>query len=66
MTAIQAAPDKPGFMGAKPVIIKLVADKTSCRLLGMQAVGTGDVSKRIAIGAMAIHGKMHVYDISKS
>ncbi len=63
MTAIQAAPDKPGFMGAKPVIIKLVADKTSCRLLGMQAVGTGDVSKRIAIGAMAIHGKMHVYDL---
>ena len=63
ITAIQAAPDKPGFMGAKPVIIKLVADKTTCKLLGMQAVGTGDVSKRVAIGAMAIHAKMHVYDI---
>ncbi|MDC7227781.1 MAG: FAD-dependent oxidoreductase [Spirochaetales bacterium] len=63
MTAIQAAPDKPGFMGASPIIIKLVADKTTCRLLGMQAVGTGDVSKRIAIGAMAIHGKMRVYDL---
>ncbi len=63
MTAIQASPDRPGFMGAKPVIIKLVADKTTCKLLGMQAVGTGDVSKRVAIGAMAIHAKMHVYDI---
>ena len=63
ITAIQASPDKPGFMGAKPIIIKLVADKTTCKLLGMQAVGTGDVSKRVAIGAMAIHGKMHVYDI---
>ena len=62
-TAIQAAPDKPGFMGAKPIIIKLVADRTTCRLLGMQAIGTGDVSKRVAIGAMAIHAKMHVYDL---
>lgn len=63
MTAIQAAPDRPGFMGAKPVIIKLVADRTTCRLLGMQAVGTGDVSKRVAIGAMAIHAKMRVFDL---
>ena len=63
ITAIQASPDKPGFMGASPIIIKLVADKTTCRLLGMQAVGTGDVSKRVAIGAMAIHGKMRVYDL---
>ena len=63
MTAIQASPDRPGFMGARPVVIKLVADKTTCRLLGMQAIGTGDVSKRVAIGAMAIHAKMHVYDL---
>lgn len=63
MTAIQAAPDKPGFMGAKPVIIKMVADRTTCRLLGMQVIGTGDVSKRIAIGAMAIHAKMRVFDM---
>ncbi|MDY0297747.1 MAG: FAD-dependent oxidoreductase [Acidobacteriota bacterium] len=63
MTAIQAAPDRPGFMGAKPLIIKLVADRTTCRLLGMQAVGTGDVSKRVAIGAMAIHAKMRVFDL---
>ena len=63
ITAIQAAPDKPGFMGAMPVIIKLVADKVTGRLLGMQAVGTGDVSKRLAIGAMAIHGRMDVHEL---
>lgn len=63
ITAIHAAPDKPGFMGGAPVIIKLVADKTTCRLLGMQAVGPGDVSKRISIGAMAVYGKMHVHDL---
>lgn len=63
LTAIHAAPDKPGFMGAKPVTIKLVADKTTCRLLGMQAVGSGDVSKRVAIGAMAIYARMCVGDM---
>ncbi len=63
MTSIQAAPDKPGFMGAKPVIIKMIADKATGKFLGMQAVGTGDVSKRVAIGAMALHGRMHVCDL---
>ena len=29
LTAIHAAPDKPGFMGAKPMVIKVVADKTT-------------------------------------
>lgn len=58
ITAIHAAPDKPGFMGGKPVIIKMLADKTTGRFLGMQAVGTGDVSKRIATAAMALHGRL--------
>ncbi len=63
LTAIQASPDKPGFMGALPVIIKLVADKTTGKLLGIQAVGTGDVSKRISTGAMAIQAGMCVHDL---
>jgi len=63
MTAIHAAPDKPGFMGAKPVIIKMIVDKTTGKFLGMQAVGTGDVSKRVALGAMALHGRMHICDL---
>lgn len=55
ITAIHAAPDKPGFMSGKPMIMKVVADKTTGRFLGLQAVGTGDVSKRIGMAAVALH-----------
>ncbi len=64
MTSIHAAPDKPGFMGAKPVVIKMIADKITGKFLGMQAVGTGDVSKRVSIGAMGLHGRMHICDLT--
>lgn len=58
ITAIHAAPDKPGFMGGKPIIMKMLADKTTGKFLGMQAVGPGEVSKRIAIAAVALHGRL--------
>lgn len=64
VSAIHAAPDKPGFMGAKLLVIKMVADKSTGRLLGVQCVGPGDVSKRIATAAMALHGKLTITDIS--
>jgi NADPH-dependent 2,4-dienoyl-CoA reductase/sulfur reductase-like enzyme/rhodanese-related sulfurtransferase len=60
VSVITASPDKPGFMGAKLLIIKIVADATTGQLLGMQCIGPGDVSKRIAIAAMALNGKMTV------
>jgi NADPH-dependent 2,4-dienoyl-CoA reductase/sulfur reductase-like enzyme/rhodanese-related sulfurtransferase len=63
LTAIHAAPDKPGFMGARPLVIKTVADKTTGRFLGMQAVGTGDVSKRVAMAALALHGRLTIADM---
>ncbi len=55
---IHAAPDKPGFMGGKPIILKLLAEKTTGKFLGLQAVGSGDVAKRLSIAAMALHGRM--------
>ena len=58
ITAVHAAPDKPGFMGGKPIIMKLLADKTTGKFLGVQAVGPGDVSKRIAVAAVALHGRL--------
>jgi NADPH-dependent 2,4-dienoyl-CoA reductase/sulfur reductase-like enzyme/rhodanese-related sulfurtransferase len=58
ITAIHAAPDKPGFMGASPVVIKMIAAKSTGKILGMQAVGTGDISKRVAMAAMALHGRL--------
>jgi NADPH-dependent 2,4-dienoyl-CoA reductase/sulfur reductase-like enzyme/rhodanese-related sulfurtransferase len=60
ITAIHAAPDKPGFMGGKPVIIKVVADKTTGRFLGLQAVGFGDISKEIAMAAVALHQRASI------
>ncbi len=63
LTAIHAAPDRPGFMGARPLVIKTVADKTTGRFLGMQAVGSGDVSKRLAMAAVALHGRLTIADM---
>jgi NADPH-dependent 2,4-dienoyl-CoA reductase/sulfur reductase-like enzyme/rhodanese-related sulfurtransferase len=40
--------------GAKYTVIKLVADRKTCRLLGCQAVGEGDGVKRIDVAATAI------------
>jgi len=64
VTAISAGPDKPSFMGGGPIVIKLVAEGRTGRLLGMQAVGMGDVAKRVATAAMAIHAGMTVHQMT--
>jgi NADPH-dependent 2,4-dienoyl-CoA reductase/sulfur reductase-like enzyme/rhodanese-related sulfurtransferase len=65
-TAINAGPDKPGFMKGKLLITKLVADKKNGKILGAQCVGPGDVSKQIAQWAMAIKGNLTVDDIANA
>jgi len=60
VTVINASPDKPGFMGAKLLISKMIVEKSTGKLIGFQCVGPGDVSKEIAIAAMAIHGGLTV------
>jgi len=62
-TAINASPDKPGFMQGKMLITKLVVQRSSGRILGAQCVGLGDVSKQIAQWAMAIKGSLTVDDM---
>jgi NADPH-dependent 2,4-dienoyl-CoA reductase/sulfur reductase-like enzyme/rhodanese-related sulfurtransferase len=57
-TVINVSPDKPGFMGAKILISKILVDKDSKRILGYQCVGNGDVSRQMATAAMAIQGEM--------
>ncbi len=59
-TVINASPDKPGFMSGKLLVTKLVVDGKDGRILGAQCVGPGDVSKQIAIWAMAILGGLTV------
>lgn len=54
-TVLSPAPDKAHFFpGAKPILLKLVAERGTGRLLGLQAVGEGDVAKRLDAAAMAI------------
>ncbi len=62
-TVINASPDKPGFMGANLLISKMVVEKKSGRLLGFQCVGPGDVSKQVAMAAMAIRGGLALDDL---
>jgi len=62
-TVINASPDKPGFMQGLLLVTKLVVDKKSGKILGAQCVGPGDVSKQLAIWAMAIKGGLAVEDM---
>jgi NADPH-dependent 2,4-dienoyl-CoA reductase/sulfur reductase-like enzyme/rhodanese-related sulfurtransferase len=54
VTAVNAGPDKPGFMGAKPIVSKMVAEAGTGRILGFQCVGSGDVNRQTAEAAMAV------------
>ncbi len=60
VTAVNASPDKPGFMGAKLLISKMVADATTGRILGFQCVGPGEVNRQVAEAAMAVMAGMTV------
>jgi len=60
---VNASPDKPGFMDGKLLITKLLAEKSSGKILGAQCIGPGDVSKQLAIWATAIKGRLTVSDM---
>ncbi|WP_295583674.1 FAD-dependent oxidoreductase [uncultured Lamprocystis sp.] len=62
-TATIAGLDIPGYMSGKLLISKLVADRTSGRVLGFQCIGPGDASKRVATVAMALRGQLTVTDL---
>ncbi len=50
VTVLNPSPDKAHFLSdAKMIIIKLVVDKASKKLLGAQIVGAGDVAKRMEV-----------------
>lgn len=55
ITATVAGHDKPHYMpGAKVITVKLIVDASSRKLLGMQAVGEGEVAKRVDIVATVL------------
>lgn len=62
-TVVNASLDKPGFMQGKLLITKLVVNKTTGNILGAQVIGPGEVSKQVAIWAMAIKGNLTIDDM---
>jgi NADPH-dependent 2,4-dienoyl-CoA reductase/sulfur reductase-like enzyme/rhodanese-related sulfurtransferase len=65
ISALSPFPDKAHyFPGAKPIVLKLVADRSKGKILGLQAVGEGDVSKRLDVAATAITFNATVADLS--
>lgn len=60
-TCTVPGPDKVHhYPGAKSLILKLVADRTTRKLLGAQAVGPGDAARRIDVAATALIAGMTV------
>lgn len=51
------------YPGAKPILVKMVAEGATGRLLGTQIVGEEGAAKRIDVAAMAIWHRMAVDDI---
>jgi NADPH-dependent 2,4-dienoyl-CoA reductase/sulfur reductase-like enzyme/rhodanese-related sulfurtransferase len=51
------------YPGAKPVLIKVIAEEGTGRLLGAQVIGEIGVDKRVDVLATAIAGKMSVFDL---
>jgi NADPH-dependent 2,4-dienoyl-CoA reductase/sulfur reductase-like enzyme/rhodanese-related sulfurtransferase len=65
-TCLSPAPDKPHFMPtAKLLMLKLIADKKTKKLLGAQAIGPGDSAKRLDIAVTAITAGMTLSQIAK-
>lgn len=66
VTCLAPAPDKPHFMdGAKPLFLKLIADRATRKLLGAQATGPGEAARRIDIAVMALTAGMTVDQLAQ-
>lgn len=51
------------YPGAKPLLVKLIAEEGSGRLLGAQVVGEAGVDKRVDVLATAVAARMSVFDL---
>lgn len=67
VTVTVPGPDKAHYMpNAALLILKLIVDAKSRRLLGAQATGPGAADKRIDVAAMAILARLSVDDLANS
>jgi NADPH-dependent 2,4-dienoyl-CoA reductase/sulfur reductase-like enzyme len=51
------------YFHGKPIVVKLIWDRASGRLLGCQMAGEEAVAKRIDVAAMALHARMRLPDM---
>ncbi|MCE9612213.1 MAG: FAD-dependent oxidoreductase [Chthoniobacter sp.] len=51
------------YPGATPIVIKVIAEEGTGRLLGAQVIGEQGIDKRTDILATAIAGKMSIFDL---
>jgi NADPH-dependent 2,4-dienoyl-CoA reductase/sulfur reductase-like enzyme/rhodanese-related sulfurtransferase len=66
ITVLTPAPDKAHFLAeAKMIIIKLIVDKKTEKLLGAQIAGPGDVAKRMDLAVANIISNDSVTDIAQ-
>ena len=64
VSVLSPSPDKPHFLhDAKLIIIKLLAEKPSGKILGCQVTGFGDAAKRIEIAVTAMSHNATVFDM---
>jgi NADPH-dependent 2,4-dienoyl-CoA reductase/sulfur reductase-like enzyme/signal transduction histidine kinase/rhodanese-related sulfurtransferase len=65
VTVLIPGPDRAHYLPtSQNILLKLVADRSSRRLLGMQGIGPGEVAKRIDIMATALAAGMDVETVS--
>jgi len=66
-TALAPAPDKAHYMpSAAPLLLKILADNKTRRIIGTQATGPGAGDKRIDVAAMAITAGMTVDQLANA
>jgi NADPH-dependent 2,4-dienoyl-CoA reductase/sulfur reductase-like enzyme len=53
------------YPGARKIWVKLIVERESRKLVGAQAAGYGDVSKRIDVAATAISAGMRIHEIAQ-
>ncbi len=66
VSAITPGPDRAHYYpAAKPIILKMTAEKKTGKLVGVQAIGAGDVAKRIDVAATALYSGLTIHQISE-
>ncbi len=65
LSATVSAPDRPHYYpGTQPIVLKVVAERATRRLIGIQGVGLGEVIKRIDVAVTAMTAGMTVDEVA--